>query len=139
MSVTEQSAEPRTDEQIIGRVPIKVQLGGKQYELHPLSIAKSRVWRGKLSDVLNEVTGQVDLKVSTLDGLIKAISGMALAMPEKLLDLLFSYAPNLPREIIEDTATDDEAMIAFREIVRLAFPFVAHLSLLTAMGKKTTQ
>ena len=51
--------------------------------------------------------------------------GTLIGSMDLLLDLLFAYSPELAedRERIEEEAYDEEALAAFTEVLKLAYPF----------------
>lgn len=119
---------------------VKVMLGGREYVIAALPIAKSKAWRealagpfGLLADTLlraNEV--EVD-QFSDIASIVKNMSGVLLGSVDLMLDLLFTYAPELEkdREWIGDNAYDEEALGAFAEVLKLAFPFGVLLATVT--------
>jgi hypothetical protein len=65
---------------------------------------------------------------SNPDKFSEALNAMMVALPDQVVDLFFEYAKDLPREEIEDAATDDEIAKAFGEVIKLAFPLAGSLS-----------
>lgn len=110
----------RSEEQIVAQEPLKLIFGGKSYEVKLLVIKDSREWRGKFADVL----GHLPLFVNTTspDKFSEVINGMFMDVPDRVMDLLFEYAKDLPREEIEAVATDVEMAKAFESIIEVAFP-----------------
>jgi hypothetical protein len=111
---------------------IDVTLGDKTYTVQALPIRQSAAWRrrlaepfGNLAHILNDA-GQIELTNGNgLANVIQVIEKSLIGSVDILLELLFAYSPALAadRERIESQAYDDEAMRAFVEIVRLAYPF----------------
>jgi len=122
----------RSEEDKLLRAPIKVILGGEEWDINPLPIGESRKWRGKLAKFLSRMPGYVQqAKVTTdsPDEFTKAINDMLAVMPDDVADLFFGYAKELDREHIEASATDAELGKAFGEVVSFAFsPFAKSLS-----------
>jgi len=110
----------RTEEQKIIRAPIKVTLGGQEYEILPLVIRDSVLWRQKVVPLLIPLPKH--LATDTPDGFEIAISELLVGMPNTVLDLFFEYAKDLNRKEIEGKATEAEVAEAFNKIVEIAFP-----------------
>lgn len=123
----------RTEEQKIAHAPIKVVLGGKEYEIKPLVIRDSRIWRAKVSELLASLPQYAKITTDTPDEFGKALSALLVAMPDRVVDLFFDYAKDLNREEIEAVSTDQEIADAFDKVVSLAFPLAK--SLVGAMAK----
>ena len=111
---------------------ITVSLGGQTYEIQPLPIRKSRAWREKLQGPFTQLVDVLASasKIELTDGaqlgrLISIVQSTLLGSVDLVLDLLFDYSPALQadRERIEEYATDDEALDAFLEVLKLAYPF----------------
>lgn len=126
----------RTEDQIISRAPIKVILGETAYEIKPLTITKQQAWRQKLAT-------DMGLIVDTFSGKVKSAAdfncGLRAAMfeaPEKMAQLVFDYAPYLPKDVILDEekgATEEQLAGAFDSIMTLAFPFLKPLKTVTQL------
>jgi len=107
----------RTDDQILAR-SLTLWLGGQDYEVPVLPIAKSRVWRKRVMDFMAEATARSTTKIDDPVAFASAMSKHFLETPEVVIDLVFDYAPNLPRDEIEAVATDGEIAKAFWEVLR---------------------
>ena len=114
-------SEKRSEDQVITQAPIMVSFGGKQYELKPLVIKESREWRRQFAEVLKALPLFVNA-IDTTKHFEQVINGMFLDVPDKVINLIFAYAKDLPREEIEAVATDDEMAKAFEVIIEVAFP-----------------
>ncbi len=112
----------RTEEQKIVQASIEVILGGKRYELAPLVIRDSRVWRKKVIELIAPLPGLVDLNTDDAEGFGNALTQLLVTMPDQVGDLFFEYAKDLDRDEIEDVATDAELRDAFNEVIKIAFP-----------------
>jgi hypothetical protein len=126
--------QERSEADILARAPIKVQFGGKEYDVQVLTILKARKWREQLADVAKDIAGKLSGDTNGIDGAF--FSGLAagfLQFPEKIADLIFSYAPDLPRQEIEESATEEELALAFSQIMKVAFPFVRQLALVNTV------
>ena len=118
----------RTEEQILSRAPIEVTLGETKYSIRPLTIIKSREWRAKLQEELAGIVGQFNQKA---DGntMVAGLTGALVQFPEKLADLVFAFAPDLPNDTILEEATEEQICAAFSVCLTLAFPFLAQLAM----------
>jgi hypothetical protein len=123
----------RTEEDKIFQNDITIVLGGKQYKIKPLVIKQSRKWRATFAKLLGDLPQYVGITTDTPDKFEGAIKAILVAMPDKIVDLVFDYAPELNREEIENSATDAEMAKAFDQIAEVAFPLAR--SLTGAMGK----
>uniref|UniRef100_A0A6M3M170 Uncharacterized protein n=1 Tax=viral metagenome TaxID=1070528 RepID=A0A6M3M170_9ZZZZ len=123
----------RTEEEKVIQAPIKIVLGGKEYEVKPLVIKDSRGWRAELSKMLGMLPRYANVTTDTPDKFQAALDSMLISMPDKVVDLVFAYAPGLDREAIEAIATDAEMAKAFEQILEVAFPLA--VSTVGAMAK----
>ena len=121
----------RTESQILAQEPIKVRLGEKDYDVPLLRILAARAWRKKLVEEVTAVSDVVKPDASTTPAFLNGLAFLFLQFPEKLADLVFGYAPSLPREEIEENATEEQLAKAFGQIVEVAFPFVGELKAVT--------
>lgn len=127
---------------------ITLELGGRTYQVAALPIGRSKVWREALaipfSDLAKVLTSAADLEINSIKDIasvVQDMSGVLLGSVDMMLDLLFSYAPILKadREWIEENAYDEEALRAFAEVLKLAFPFGVLLGVVTGrMETKTS-
>ena len=119
----------RTEEQVVTKASIEVILGGKKYEIAPLVIRDSRVWRKKFIDLVVPLPSLLNTIVdaSNPEGFGSVLSQMMIAMPDQVIDLFFEYAKDLNREDIEAIATDTEISKAFEEVVKVTFPLTESL------------
>ena len=113
--------QKRSEGDKITQSPILVKFGGKEYEIYPLVIRESKLWRKEFAEVLRGLPLFVNA-VDTTENFERVINGMFLDVPDKVMDLIFSYAKNLPRKEIEAVATDQEMADAFSAIIEMAFP-----------------
>jgi hypothetical protein len=118
----------RTEEQKLIQSPVKVMLGGKEYEIKPLVIRDSRTWRAKVAKLYAELPQYTKANTDHPDEFSVAIQNMMSAMPDKIIDLVFDYANDLKREEIEAVATDAEIFVAFTKIIEVAFPLARSLA-----------
>ena len=136
----------RTEDQIVAGEPLRVTLGGKQYEIKPLKINAQYQWRKRFyaefskaaQPFLSKHKPGLLARLMGKDETDQFVEGLRVALldvPERISDLFFAYAPYLPRAEIEETATEVELVRAFKEVVQLGFPFVEMLKTLMALAK----
>lgn len=122
----------RTDDEILSKAPIKVRFGAIEYDIAPLTLGPARKWRegftGEMRNVLESFQGE-----AAKETIPPALTSALIQFPEKIAEMVFSYAPNLAaqRENILDEATEEQMAFAFGRIMRLAFPYLAHLGTVT--------
>lgn len=114
---------------------VTVTLGGREFQLRPLNIKKARAWREALRAPFNTVLHTLDVltgaekveinNYAALKDLLQPAVELVLNSTDTLLDLLFDYSPDLRAEQawIEENATDEDAITALAEVVKLAYPF----------------
>jgi hypothetical protein len=139
----------RSEEQIFAGAPIVVQLGEKKYELAVLPIGKAILWRQKLIAATQEISKPLVRPLhapwwqrvwaflcfwrkqqTATDFFFSGLGTAFIAFPERVLDLIFAYAPDLPRKKIMDTATEEEVFVAFSAIMQVANPLRRQISLM---------
>ena len=117
----------RTEAEKVTQEPITVKLGGKEYEIIPLVIRDSRKWRKKIINLIAPLPSLVSATMDDPDVFKNALTRLMVVMPDKVIDLFFEYAKDLPRDEIEETANDTELAVAFDQVVAVAFPLVQSL------------
>lgn len=126
----------RTEEQKLLQEPVKVLLGGKEYEIKPLPIKYASPWRRKFITLMGEASALASVTSDDKDGFLKALSELLTDKPDRLVDLLFEYMPNLKRDEIESQATSSEILNALEEVVAFEAPFLgAAIRITKAMQK----
>ena len=103
---------------------VRITLDGIEYVLPVLRIAGNRRWKAQLDAA---TVGLVDSLEGSGDD-VGAILALLASQTDTLLDLLISYDTTgvLPsREAIEETAYEDELLLAVRGVWRAANPLVA--------------
>ena len=118
----------RTEEDKIVQAPVVIVLGGKEYDVKPLVIRDSRIWRKKVSGLLGDIPKYVNTNSDNPDEFKAAMEAMMSTAPDAIIDLVFGYAVGLNREEIEAVATDAEIGIAFSKILEVAFPLAKNLT-----------
>jgi hypothetical protein len=125
---------PRTEEEKVTQAPLKVTFGETEYAIKLLPVLKSRDWRAKVEQELGPMVA--NLKPMTVAGRF-AIAGLSTAIstfPEKMCDLLFAYAVDLPKDKILDVATEEQIDLAFSRIWEIAFAnFLPQISMAKEM------
>ena len=124
---------------------VTVILGGQSYHIDALPIARSKAWRAQLAGPFGQLAatlehaGEIDLTSGgDLAHLIQVVSDTLLGSIDLLQELLFAYAPALAadRARIEAESYDEEAMNALIEVLKLAYPFGAVLTLVSGATKR---
>ncbi len=114
--------EKRTEDDIISQAGIEVILGGKRYEIAPLVIRDSRVWRKKAIALISPLPGYTNITTDDMESFASALTMLMVEMPDQCVDLFFEYAQNLDQKKIESKATDAELAKAFEQVLEIAFP-----------------
>jgi len=125
----------RTEEDKIVQAPLKVILGGREYEIRPLVIKDSREWRAKVVKLLAPLPQYTKATSDKPDQFMEALNAIMVTMPDQVCDLFFDYARELDREAIEAIATDAEVAKGFEQVIEVAFPLSQ--SMVTALGTVT--
>jgi hypothetical protein len=127
---------------------ITVTLGDKPYEVQSLPIRKARAWRKKFAEPFNLIVGTLEAmpnveitKPEDLGLIVRSLSEVLLGSVDMLVDMLFDFSPALAadRENILDRATDDEAVRAFVEVLKLAYPLVELVGVIKNVLQPTAQ
>jgi len=118
----------RSEEQIVNQDSLVVKFGGKEYQIRPLIIKESREWRKKIAEMLGQLPQYVTATTNKPDDFKQALNGMLVEMPDKVVDLVFEYGKDLPRDEIEAVATDAEMAKAFESILEVAFPLARSIA-----------
>jgi hypothetical protein len=122
---------------------ILVKFGEKEYEIPVLRMKAAAIWRKEFFERSAELSASMIVDDALRpEELAKAVGNAATAMflkfPDKIPELVFSYAPSLAeqREQIEKEAYDMDFAYAFAEIYKAAFsPFLASLGMVLEMQK----
>ena len=112
----------RTEEQKAFQEPIKVILGGEEYDVKPLVIKYSRPWRKAVIELIATLPKYATVDTDKPDEFAEAVKVLMVESQDAIIDLFFDYAKDLPREQIEEVATESEVAIAFQGVMALAFP-----------------
>lgn len=126
--------QKRSESDMLDMRPIKVRLGKNDYEIPVLNNHKASAWRERLCQELGPLVasfdfGGIDLNANseTVSQLMsRRLSHELIKFPEKLLALLLEFAPELPKEAIEE-ASDEQIGLAFSACAEVGYPFFFHL------------
>lgn len=120
-----------------------VAIAEKQYTITPRVITESRQWREKLTEPLKGLAAifedRDNIKLDNPDDLKRVfdlfMSSIAGA-PDLILDLLCDYAPEIARDraYIEANGFDYEIMEAFKEVLKIVYPFGTLISFIRRRG-----
>jgi hypothetical protein len=116
----------RTEADILSKRPIEVTFGDKQYSIKLLTLRPARDWRRQVHQQMGNVLSSFGGDVKP-ENMHTALNAAMIAFPERLLDLVMAFAPDLPREEIEENATDEQLAIAYGKLMAVGFPFLAPL------------
>jgi len=103
----------RTEEEKITQAAIKVTLGGREYEIRPLTIRYSSEWRKKSIPLIVFLMRYSQMKPKELE---EAMTALFTDKMDEIIESFFVFARELNREEINDIATDGEILIAFLEV-----------------------
>jgi hypothetical protein len=117
--------------------------GGKQYDIPVLRMKAAAEWRKEYMVLTKDVASSMIIETEGDKAQISkqvgnALTGALLAFPEKIPELVFSYARSLPQEEIMEIAYDEDFSRAFGMIYKEAFsPFLIALG--TALEMQRAQ
>ena len=127
----------RTEDDAVAQTPLSVKFGKEDYSIPLLTVMPQREWRKKLFAELVPILAvfQFNTEGKTVtDGLTACL----LQFPEKLAELVFAYAPALPKDQILDSATEEQLVAAFAAVMGVAFPFVPEIRRVTKILTNAT-
>jgi len=125
----------RTEEQKVFQEPVKVTLGGREFDVKPLVIKYSRPWRKKVIDLISVLPKYAQASTNDPDEFAKAMQMLMVECQDQVIDLFFEYAKDLNRDEIEEIATEKDLSDAFEVVIGLAFPLAETLPLVMSGGK----
>ena len=134
----------RTSEDVLLGTPVKVSLGGRDYEIKPLRVGDNIAWRKKCGDLVSFLiddsllellkdaksadTDEDDAKIGLafFRMFVPKIFGEGYDMA---IDLMFAYSDvlSIDKERILKEATDEELINAALVCFEFGFPFVVSL------------
>ncbi len=119
----------RTDEESTGQHPLKVILGGKDFEIPLLSWNKNKVWRARYREHMKGTCKLRDLRAKfdkpediSFDALV--VTETNTVDDEAELLVLYLELSGTANASILDEATQPEVNAAFKEVEKVASPFV---------------
>ena len=120
---------------------LKLSFGEKEYVVPVLRMKAAAKWREEYFKRTKEVFDTMPAKfegdqkeLATAIG--RGLMGALLEFPDKVPELVFSYAPSLPQEEILQAAFDQEFSRAFAQIWQVAFaPFLGSLGMVLEMQR----
>lgn len=119
----------RSEQDQMFMLPSKVRLGETEYEIRPLPMRKAAEWRSKFTDEVQAISEHMKGDATGVDKFVGGLKFAFLKFPAKISDMVFSYAPSLPREVVENEASDEQMAAAFGVVLQISFPYAAHLTL----------
>jgi hypothetical protein len=127
----------RSESDKIAMTPLTVKLGEKEYKIKLLRINAQREWRKLLMEQFGDILSNfsVDMKTADMNIFRGGLIASLIRCPEKVADLLFAYAPDLPKDEILNNSTEEQLVAAFGEVVGVAFPFLGPLNMMTEILK----
>lgn len=125
----------RTEEQKVGKLPFELTLGAEKYQVKPLSVNQSRAWRAKLNEVMGPIADAHQQKSGVMS---QVLANTLTEFPDKVAELLFAYAPELPREKVMNEASEEQLASAFCDLLVVAYPFLAPLALVVRLIRPTS-
>jgi hypothetical protein len=124
---------PRTEDQICRKAPIEITLGENKYSIKPLNILRQQEWRKKLDQELAEIVSTFN-KQDDGNQTIQGLTAALIRFPEKIVALVFAYAPDLPQEeVLASEATEEQMAHAFGKIMEVAYPYLPQLATVTKL------
>jgi hypothetical protein len=127
----------RTEEQKLAQEPVKVILGGKEYDIKPLPIVRANTWRRQYVNLLKETSVLAAVTADESEKFQDALSKIFLEKPDEFVTLLFDYAPELDRTTIEQEATSVEVLNALEAVIGFETPFLGAALRMTNVLKKS--
>jgi hypothetical protein len=134
----------RTESDVLLKT-LTLTFGEKSYEVPVRRMKDAAAWRKEYCERTRDISAamivdNLDNKGQLSRAIGNALTGALIAFPEKIPELVFSYAPklvsgeDLPKEKIMDEAYDQEFSRAFAQIWQVAFsPFLASLGTMVEM------
>ena len=135
-----QKPEPRSQSDILQKTLV-LKFGDNNYEIPVRRMKDAAKWRAEYFERTKEVSAamivdNLDDRAQLNQKVGNALMAALLKFPEKIPELVFSYAPDLPREKVEEDAYDEDFSLAFAKIWQVAFqPFLVSLGTMLEMQK----
>ena len=109
-----------------------VELGGETYSVETLPIRPARKLRKEIGvsldkplEAMRSMQGVELTDTEALADIVVSMKGILFDSLDLALDIVYKYCPTVKadKKRIEDNATDEEAVVAFMEVVKRLFPF----------------
>lgn len=122
----------RTEAQILAKEPLALKFGTAEYHVKILGFKKAEEWRRNAVETVKSIVDVHKTECNSNDAFTHGLAFFFLQFPQKMLDLILSYAgPELPRHVIEEEATDEQISVAFGQVIAIAFPFTKELGMIS--------
>jgi hypothetical protein len=130
----------RTEAQILAKEPLTLKFGTADYQVKILGFKKAEAWRKHAVDTVKSIVAVHRTECDSNDAFTHGLAFFFLQFPQKMLDLILFYAGDeIPRQAVEDEATDEQISVAFGQIIAIAFPFTKELGMIShVMGIATS-
>lgn len=125
----------RTDEQKVLQSPITMLFGTQKYSVKPLPLIPAREWRVKFNEVIGPIAENFASKGASIP---QTLANALNDFPEKIADLIFAYAPDLPKDQIMREATEEQLVVAYEDLMVVAYPFLVPLVMTMRVVRPTT-
>lgn len=120
----------RTDADKLSAVPLVFVMGGEEYKIFPKPIMKSRVWKRKALPIVEQMQKMFNIDSENLTEAIPFVIKFLFETMDELIELVFEWEEELPKEKILNTATEEELFNVMLGVIGLAFPLVQKLGIL---------
>jgi hypothetical protein len=122
-----------TEDEIVTQMPKEITLGDKKYKLKPLTLRKAMEWRAQYGPELSRIMASYGAKADSTEEFMAAFINSA----ELMANAVFAYMPELPKEKILDTCTEQEMFGAFAAVMGVAFgPFLGEVAFMKMFKKE---
>jgi hypothetical protein len=124
----------RSDEHIFAH-RLELQFGETTYAAKVLPHFKAAEWREKAIGSTREVVSGMEQPTNGMDSeFFAGLGKWFIAFPDKMIELMKAYAPDLPWDEILKEATDEEIEINFARICEVGFPSKSPLQMMGPVG-----
>jgi len=120
----------RTDAQKLAKQGVTVSLGGENYILSPKSVNHSRLWKEKARETVEDFHKLSSMNLEDSQQAISAVKSFLFEVQDELIDLIFEWETEWPKDHIMDTATEDELFDVAIQMIAFAFPLVKRLGIM---------
>lgn len=122
---------------------LKLKFGDKEYTVPVLRMRAAEKWRAEYFEKTKEVSDSMPAKFDKendprelSNAIRRGLMGALIEFPNKVPELVFSYAPSLPKEEILEAAYDHDFARAYKQIWEVAFaPFLGSLQMVIEMQR----